>query len=608
MPAEKREERPEKAENPCEEDRGSDHVEWCLKQFEGTMNHPTTSNEVMPEKAKPEEYRVNAEKGNQPANSKSEKFSTEGSKLEQKNEQDANPERAIIAEHPQRLEEQQRNNSPESSQHSEAPLAERSNFGHVKEVDSSARHIGDYQEEKHDPLRLSEDPKAFVEGNRELLAKQGIIPEKDEAKLDDRTTLKFDVNEGLTIIHKDQTYKITTVEQERIGDLELRRYKTGQGEEFIHIPRENTTIPPYETPWYALPRTTYIYLDKECKHKLLEAAIDKAGRETTLRRELEERGTHISSKCLYRHLDERVDGMRVDRLIPILTYLSRNLDEPNSHITAIGDKRAVENPNLPFKLDTVNGARLHAARFSDGSLSASRGRGPTFEYKNTDAEQRNRIAESLTNVFGKANINTTEDKNEVPRVRTSTEVIGYVLQRSGAIAGEITVKNPDIPTFIRQGSIEMKREWIKQAFGDEGAPWPQRGLVMLSRSVDVTHRLSDEQRKRLDVMSEEWKKTQPKGEWKEKKYCMFDKLPDDIKEALEPERPRLLESEERMLEDDFGINVNKYPSEIHTREGGYSVSWVLQTASREDSRVFCDKIGFPQNRKQEELRRALRIK
>jgi hypothetical protein len=170
------------------------------------------------------------------------------------------------------------------------------------------------------------------------------------------------------------------------------------------------------------------------------------------------------------------------------------------------------------------------------------------------------------------------------------------------------MQNPDIPTFIQQGSKEMKREWMKQAFGDEGAPWPQRGLVMLSRTVDPTHRLSDEQRKRLDVLSEGWKRTQPIDEWKERKYCRFDGLPEDIQEALKPERPRLLESEARMLQDDFGIDVNKYPSQIHTREGGYGVSWVLQTASREDSRMFYDKIGFPQNRKQEELRKTLRIK
>lgn len=109
-------------------------------------------------------------------------------------------------------------------------------------------------------------------------------------------------------------------------------------------------------------------------------------------------------------------------------------------------------------------------------------------------------------------------------------------------------------------------------------------------------------------MSEEWKRRQYPNKSKEKKYCRFDDLPKDIQEALKSECPRLLESEARMLQNDFGIEVNEYASQVYTRGGGYGVSWVLQTASREDSRMFYDKIGFPQNRKQEELRRTLRIK
>ncbi|WXG43435.1 MAG: hypothetical protein WED04_05260 [Promethearchaeati archaeon SRVP18_Atabeyarchaeia-1] len=483
-----------------------------------------------------------------------------------------------------------------------------SDLDHDKEAGASVRHVADHEEEKRVPLKLSEDPQAFVGGNPELLARQGVIPEKDEARLDDKTTLKFDMNEGLTIIHKNQHYKITTVEQEKIGDLELNRYKARQGEEFLHIPRENMTIPPYETPWYALSPHTEICLDKNYRHELLEAAINKAGGAAVLGRELEERGTHINVSYLSDHLYGQQDGMRADKLIPILTYIDRHLNEPNSHITAMGGKRAIENPNLPFKLDNIDGARIHAARFSDGTLPAFQDGRLLFSYANNDAEQRNRTAESLENIFGRANISNKEYGNEeVAKVRTSTEVIGHVLQRSGAITGEIIVQNPDVPTFIREGSKEMKREWLKQAFGDEGSVSPKFGLVSLSRVVDPTHRLSDEQRNRVDALSEGWqRKLFPSG-W-EKAENAFRALPGDIREALEPERPRLLESEETMLHDDFGINTNKYPREIYTREGGYGFRWVLQTNSSEDSRMFYNEIGFPQRRKQEALMRMLSSK
>ncbi|WXG46090.1 MAG: helix-turn-helix transcriptional regulator [Candidatus Atabeyarchaeum deiterrae] len=423
-------------------------------------------------------------------------------------------------------------------------------------------------------------------------------------KRKDKTVLKLE-GEGHTITHENQNYKITTVEQERIGNLELYRYKTDQGEEFLRIPKENKTAPPYETPWYALPLTTMVYLDKEYKQELLQAAINKAGGKTPLRQELKDRGTQICIKYLNDQLSERMDGMVANKLIPILRYLGRDLDESNSHITAIGNRRAVENPNLPFKLNTTDGARLHAARFSDGSIHTPKGAGPRFDYTNKDAEQRNRIAESLTNVFGRPNILDREyTDGRIARVRATTDIVGHVLQRSGAITGRIILQNPDIPTFIRNGSIEMKREWLKQAFGDEGSPSPHCGITTLTRAVDVTQGLSDGQRNRLDAMSEHWREKVPKVVVREKhvRYCMFKDLPLDIRNALQPERPRLLESEARMLHEDFGITVNKHPIEIYKREDGYSVSWALQITSKRDNRVFCDEIGFPQSRKQEKLK------
>jgi transcriptional regulator with XRE-family HTH domain len=425
-----------------------------------------------------------------------------------------------------------------------------------------------------------------------------------------KTTLKLEGG-GFTVTHESQNYKITTIEKEKIGDLELHRFKTNQGEEFLHIPRENKTIPPYETRWYALPLTTMVYLDKEYKHELLEAAIDKAGGKTPLRQELKERGTQICIKYLNDQMSERMDGMMANKLIPILRYLGRDLEEPNSHITAIGNSRAVENPNLPFKLKTTDGARLLAARFSDGSIHTPQHAGPRFDYTNKDAEQRNRIAESLTNVFGRPNIlNREYDDGRIARLRATTDIVGHALQRSGAITGRIILQNPDIPTFIRHGSTEMKREWLKQAFGDEGSPSPHCGIITITRAVDVTHRLSDEQKNRLDALSEEWKEKISKVVVREKhvKYCMFEDLPQDIQNTLEPHRPRLLESEGRMLHDDFGINFNKHPVEIYRREDGYSATWALQIASKEGTRTFYNEIGFPQNRKQEKLKSMLRMR
>ncbi|WXG43473.1 MAG: helix-turn-helix transcriptional regulator [Promethearchaeati archaeon SRVP18_Atabeyarchaeia-1] len=424
----------------------------------------------------------------------------------------------------------------------------------------------------------------------------------------EKTTFKLE-GKAITIEYQNQEYKITTIEAEKVGNLHLYRYKTRQGEETLHIPTENKTIPPYETPWYALPQTIAIYLDKEYKHELLHAAINKAGGKTQLRNELRKRETQIAIKYLNDQLSERMDGMVANKLIPILRYLGRDLDEPNHHTAAIGNARAIKNPKLPFNLRTPHGARIMAARYSDGSIHTPKRAGPRFEYTNKDDEQRRRIAESLRNIFGDPNItDRIFDDGRIPRLRATTDIVGHTLQRSGAVTGRIILQNPDIPAFIRQGSPEMKREWLVQAFGDEGSPSTHCGIITLERAIDGTHNLSVEQRNRLDIMSEQWKRKTRKADLHKKgvKYYMFKDLPQDIQETLDSIRPQILESEARILTGDFGIGFNERPKEIYKREGGYGVLWALQIGAKEAIKTFYSEIGFPQKRKQERLKNMLK--
>nr|MDO8098330.1 hypothetical protein [Candidatus Njordarchaeota archaeon] len=296
--------------------------------------------------------------------------------------------------------------------------------------------------------------------------------------------------------------------------------------------------------------------------------------------------------------------MTVDKLIPILTYLGRYLEEANRHITAIGHERAIENPNLPFELNNTDGARLMAARYSDGTNCAPTGRGPTFDYANNDLECRNRVEESLRKAFGEANIlNKEYDTGEVAKVRTSTYIIGQTLERAGAVTGEVIEQNPHVPTFILEGSREMKRAWLIQASGDEGYLWPQRGKVRIGRAAEVTGILSKDMMKRFE--QEKWEDKRI-GERLVCRVCPYDHLPPDIQEVIRGHPPNLLAEERDMLRT-FGINTEMYPKEIYQREGGYGVNWVLQTETREDGRRFLHEIGFPQERKQEELISALRL-
>lgn len=229
LPVEKGEKRHETAASSKEGDNRGDQLEWCLREYEVTTIDALKSNEVTTKADQIDEHRLDADHGsNQPSNKESENSSCDGNKP--KRDEGGNSEgEALTGEHPQRPEQEHQNTSPEFSQHSKTSVAELLSLDNERESDPSAKQDTKHQEEGRVSLRLSEYPQAFIEGNRELLIKEGIVTENDEAKLGNKTTLKLDENKGLTIIHEEQHYKITTVEQEKIGDLELRRYKTDQG-------------------------------------------------------------------------------------------------------------------------------------------------------------------------------------------------------------------------------------------------------------------------------------------------------------------------------------------------------------------------------------------
>jgi hypothetical protein len=597
-------------ENPTRLTTGGEHA--TIYENQETDEKSTTNNRDFPEVPDKEEHKAEGDKESHLIKEEIQFLHHGGKSLNQDEEGSESKEQRHnkTTGEPQPTFDQHQGNI-EHNRHRETLANEYPETNQDKESETRIKQDTSCQEVEQTSVKLGDDPKAFVEANLELLVKEGITVGNNEAKLAEKTTLRLDEKEGVTIIHGDQHYKITQVETEKIGDMELNRYRTRQGEEFLHIPKEDVMIPPYETSWYALPTNTRIYLNNDYKHELIEATIEKAGGKREARQVLGERGIQINREYLVNHLHDADRGIRSDRLIPILTYVQRDLNEPNKYIKAIGTHEAVENPNLPFKLNNIDGSRIEAARFSDGTLPEFKGRGPRFLYYNSDTEQRTRIEQSLKNIFGSANIiNREYADGRVARVRPTTEVIGHVLLRAGGMAGDVARKNPDIPTFIMQGSKEMKREWLRQVFGDEGSPDSTHKSVTLSRAVDATHTLSDEQKTRLDEVSKEWnRKSFPDGVREQNRYHAFGDLDDDIQTALMHERSRLLDSEARLLQDDFGIETHSSASQVCRRaDGGYSVTWTMETTSREGSRAFYEEIGFPQNRKQEKLREALGIK
>nr|MDO8100192.1 hypothetical protein [Candidatus Njordarchaeota archaeon] len=106
----------------------------------------------------------------------------------------------------------------------------------------------------------------------------------------------------------------------------------------------------------------------------------------------------------------------------------------------------------------------HRPADEGGTLTTPQGRELRFYYMNKDAEQRNRVAESLTNAFGKTNTKYVHHREYgKDRFVTGTlpEVTGHALRGAGATTHEVARQDPEAPAFILQGSKEMNREYLK---------------------------------------------------------------------------------------------------------------------------------------------------
>ena len=198
-------------------------------------------------------------------------------------------------------------------------------------------------------------------------------------------------------------------------------------------------------------------------------------------------------------------------------------------------------------------ASLVAHALGDGSIGE---RNIQVEYKNKSQECIQDVVDTTESIFN-IKVRPTKDVDGFPVVFLPSAV-GQVLLLAGAVQGDKTKKNFDVPKWIKDGGPEVKNTFLRALFDDEG-------------SVDVC------------------------GKWRSIKFSMG-KL-----ESSSESLYKFLNSIRDML-NDFGIDTQ--PVRIRRRyqvEGENKLMIGFWITGKHNLKLFAQKIGFRHPEKQRKL-------
>jgi intein/homing endonuclease len=123
--------------------------------------------------------------------------------------------------------------------------------------------------------------------------------------------------------------------------------------------------------------------------------------------------------------------------------------------------------SAPIKIpisSTPQLAALVAHALGDGSIGKKHFQ---VEYKNKNLECIQEVLEAVKSVFD-IQVSVAEDKRNIYLVMLPS-TIGHILCIAGAIPGNKTKKDFDVPNWIKNGSFEIKRSFLRALFNDEGS-------------------------------------------------------------------------------------------------------------------------------------------
>jgi len=355
--------------------------------------------------------------------------------------------------------------------------------------------------------------------------------------------------------------------------------------------------------WDDLGEHEILHLEHGVLQELVEEAVEKT---SSMLRVQEEAG--VSRKALHA-IEKGSDIISVKNLKGLCDYLEIPRWEMDKHIIGIGSSRnpdALENPHLPFDVNTPEGATIIAAALHDGYLRSD---GTAFSYANKDERNVETVEEAVKKVFG--DMKPLEEKYEcgVKRVDFMSCAIVDVLEKTGLPTGSKTKQRFHVPVLIREGDEELQKAYLRQTLMDEGSWREYKGRV---EDIDYTQSTYLDEDKLTDkdmefLRSLEFEECEmPTGALvhrlrltKEVRDEIMSEDP-NLWKAIEESKPPNFEEEREMFEKLFGAHPDVHPRDIYyTEKGGYKVSWELVIDEAEDARRIAEELNLPIPRHEE---------
>lgn len=371
---------------------------------------------------------------------------------------------------------------------------------------------------------------------------------------------------------------------------------------------------PWEIGWYQLKDNNLLLLKNNLLKELIDRNVKKHGSVNKVAKI-----TGLTHPTLYLAKSGKVNMVSVRKLKRLSDSAGIDYEVFDNNILELrkGKIKSIKNPIFPINLKTPEIGTILGFLCSDGWIRIDKkaGMAKRVLYSSDDQEVLDIFIKSIRKIFGEVHFQRETKRGHI-RIRIGSSIIGDALERVGGIVGNKTKANKPVPWIVKGGSFDIKKEYLRAAFSDEGsigrlhAPY-----IILSRYNFLN--LSHSEKSILDKYIEPQMKIEkfPTGHiYKRSSFKkaigiiknLNIKSTDKLIKFLSENIPQLLIDESEILRKNFGIDNTIWIRSLNkTGTGYYTLGCDLIIRKKDDVIKFYKNVGFILSRKQEKLGKYL---
>lgn len=319
--------------------------------------------------------------------------------------------------------------------------------------------------------------------------------------------------------------------------------------------------------WFYEPGSTSIRIDEKLRKKILTKALHKAKTMTKLSKD-----TNLSKQTLFNYKYGK--SMNIKGLKVMLDYVDLSYDQIEAKITEIAENKI----SMPISLNTKESSIFFAAILGDGSNTSK------VMYKNKDKYLLTKVDKNVKNWLGKITIDSRISDRGIPYINFP-RITGRILHYVGIPPGKQTKLDSGVPKVIKLSTKEVKKEFIKQFFDDEGWPEPDQMKIAAAQCVDCSQIVPTKLKRNFEV-----------GQ-----IIYLKDIPLYVKNSVKP--PQLLQDLQMILQNDFNIYSHIRFKRLLVRKNHITGVFEIEIQRKAEVRKFFDKINFsaPSKKKKAEF-------